>query len=34
MQIARDVGEVTWARVDATGPVVDSAEAWVARLKG
>lgn len=34
MQMARDVGQVTWARVDATGPVVDSAEAWVARLKG
>lgn len=34
LQMARDIGEVSWTRVDATGPVVDSAEAWVARLKG
>jgi predicted kinase len=34
LQMARDVGLVSWTRVDSTGPFVDSAEAWVARLKG
>lgn len=32
MQGERDLGDLSWARVDATGPVEDSAEAWVARV--
>ncbi|MES2342912.1 MAG: AAA family ATPase [Pseudomonadota bacterium] len=31
MQLARDVGQVAWTRVDASGPAEDSAEAWSTR---
>lgn len=31
MQLERDVGEIGWVRVDASGPAQDSAEAWSAR---
>ena len=33
-QMERDCGPISWTRVDATGPVDDSAEAWVSRLQG
>jgi len=33
LQLARDIGQMTWTKVDATGPVTDSAEAWIARLQ-
>ena len=33
LQLARDIGLLTWAKVDATGPVTDSAEAWVAHVR-
>ena len=32
MQMERDVGTMTWRRVDATGPARDSAEAWIAAI--
>lgn len=31
MQLDRDIGEVTWTHVDASGPAADSAEAWSIR---
>ena len=31
MQLDRDIGEVTWTHVDASGPAEDSAEAWSIR---
>ena len=31
MQLALDVGEITWPRLDASGPAADSAQAWAAR---
>ncbi len=30
MQLDRDVGEIGWVRVDASGPARDAAEAWSA----
>ena len=33
LQLGRDIGLLTWAKVDATGPVTDSAEAWVAHVR-
>ena len=34
MQLDLDVGEVAWRKVDASGPAADSAEAWVASIRG
>ncbi|HEX5377871.1 MAG TPA: AAA family ATPase [Phenylobacterium sp.] len=34
MQLELDVGEVGWRQVDASGPAADSAEAWVASIRG
>lgn len=34
MQLDLDVGEVTWRKIDASGPAADSAEAWVASIRG
>ncbi|MFN3511497.1 MAG: AAA family ATPase [Phenylobacterium sp.] len=31
MQLERDVGQIGWDRIDASGPAQDSAEAWSAR---
>ena len=33
-QLDRDLGPITWARIDATGPAADSAEAWSIRHAG
>lgn len=34
MQLDLDVGEVSWRKVDASGPAAESAEAWVASIRG
>lgn len=34
MQLDLDLGEVTWTRVDASYATTDSAEAWVATIRG
>ena len=28
MQVDREVGDITWTRVDASGPAAEAAEAW------